>query len=356
MIIKVRSPYFIEVNETGQVGSKIEIFIWNNGQTEPVLGAVGTYVLAKPIPSISQIKNVYNISPFITEFIDNISPLDSVNNMSVNVKVKRYKETAINVYSLLDTTSYVAVEGYTNYMNGYNQGASDNGYTILSDASIQINYDRSISYPFVNVYALGITPFDTFNATYTDLSGSNATVVNYNSNANVMLKIPYTLSDAAYDNANILTIQYVSGLTSKTSVIRVIPIEECKYEPVVCTFINRFGGWQFLTFFKVQINSIEAKGTGYKMLPSDVNYNPLKGQNKSFNINGGQSVRLNTGFVPENYSDLIQDLLLSETVLLDGKPVEVKTQSNTLKTGLQDRNINYEIEFTYSFDLINNVC
>ena len=101
MIIKVRSPYFIEVNETGQVGSKIELFIWNNGQTEPVLGAVGTYVLAKPIPSISQIKNVYNISPFITEFIDNISPLDSVNNMSVNVKVKRYKETAINVYSLL---------------------------------------------------------------------------------------------------------------------------------------------------------------------------------------------------------------------------------------------------------------
>ena len=87
-----------------------------------------------------------------------------------------------------------------------------------------------------------------------------------------------------------------------------------------------------------------------------VDYNPLKGQNKSFNINGGQSVKLNTGFVPENYSDLIQDLLLSETVLLDGKPVEVKTQANTLKTGLQDRNINYEIEFTYSFDLINNVC
>jgi hypothetical protein len=74
-----------------------------------------------------------------------------------------------------------------------------------------------------------------------------------------------------------------------------------------------------------------------------------------FNVNGNQSIKLSSGFVPENYSDLIQDLLLSETVLLDGLPVKVKTQSTTLKTSLIDRNINYEIEFDYSFNLINNV-
>jgi hypothetical protein len=299
---------------------------------------------------------VYNISPFITEFIDNIAPTDSVNNLSVNVKVKRYKETAIGVYSLLDTTTYVATAGYTNYMNGYNQGVSDIGFTVLADPLINVNYDRSVSYPYVNVYALGITFFDTFNATYTDLNGSNATVVNYNSNANKIIKVPYTLADSDYNNGNILTINYVAGIFSKTVSITVLPISECKYTPVVCSFINRFGGWQFLTFFKVQINSIETNGTSYRMLPNDVNYNPLRGENKSFNINGGQSVRLNTGFVNENYSDLIQDLLLSETILLDGKPVEVKTKANTVKTSLQDRNINYEIEFSYSFELINNVC
>jgi hypothetical protein len=74
-----------------------------------------------------------------------------------------------------------------------------------------------------------------------------------------------------------------------------------------------------------------------------------------FNVNGSQSIKLSSGFVPENYSDLIQDLLLSETVLLDGLPVKVKTQSTTLKTSLIDRNINYEIEFDYAFNLINNV-
>lgn len=354
MIIKTRSPYFIEVNETGQVGSKIELFIWNEIQTEPT---TATYVLAKPIPSISQIKNVYNISPFISEFIDNVTPLFAPYKSFVKVKVKRYKETAIGVYSLLDTTEYIAVEGYTNYMNGYNQSNNDAGFSLLVDQNIQLNYDRSISYPFANVFISNNNIANAILAFYTDLNGGNSTMVDYSTNYNTMVQIPYTLANPSYDNGNILTLTYyVSGVPNRSVSVRAIPVQECKYDPVVCSFINRFGGWQFLTFFKVQINSIEAKGTGYKMLPDDVDYNPLRGQNKSFNINGSQSVRLNTGFVPENYSDLIQDLLLSETVLLDGKPAEVKTQSNTVKTSLQDRNINYEIEFTYSFDLINNVC
>ena len=300
---------------------------------------------------------MYNISPFVTEFIDNVTPLFAPYKLYVKVKVKRYKETAIGVYSLLDESEYIAVEGYTNYMNGYNQANNDAGFSLLVDPNIQMNYDRSISYPFANVFISNNNIGNEVLAFYTDLNGANSTMVDYSSNYNRMVAVPYTLANAAYDNGNILTINYyVAGTPNRSVSIRVVPIEECKYDPSVCSFINKFGGWQFLTFFKVQINSIEVKGTSYKMLPDDVNYNSFRGQNKSFNINGGQSVKLNTGFVPENYSDIIQDLLLSETVLLDGKAVEVKTQANTIKTGLQDRNINYEIEFNYSFDLINNVC
>ena len=58
---------------------------------------------------------------------------------------------------------------------------------------------------------------------------------------------------------------------------------------------------------------------------------------------------------PENYSSSIQDLLLSETILLNGLPVELKTQSANLKTSLNDKNINYELDFEYSYNLINNV-
>jgi len=90
-------------------------------------------------------------------------------------------------------------------------------------------------------------------------------------------------------------------------------------------------------------------------LPDYIDYNVNRAQTKSFNINGNQIVKLNTGWIPENYNELIQDLLLAETILLDGVPVEVKTSDTDLKTSLKDRNINYEITFTYAFNLINNV-
>jgi hypothetical protein len=48
-------------------------------------------------------------------------------------------------------------------------------------------------------------------------------------------------------------------------------------------------------------------------------------------------------------------LLLSEKVLLDDKPVQLKTQGSDLKTVLKDRMINYEIDFEYAYNLINDV-
>jgi len=129
---------------------------------------------------------------------------------------------------------------------------------------------------------------------------------------------------------------------------------EPKYTPVVCSFINRVGGWSFINFFKAQTNSIEVKGSEYNHFSESINYNIYEGQIKTFNLNGTQKVKLNTGWVAENYSELIQDLLLSEIVLLDNKPTTLITKSTNLKTSLQDKNINYEMEFKYSYNLINN--
>ena len=91
------------------------------------------------------------------------------------------------------------------------------------------------------------------------------------------------------------------------------------------------------------------------MLPSNIDYNVLQGQRRRFNHQGKQSIKCNTGWVPENYFELIQDLLLSEVVLLNGKPAVVKSKSSEKKTSLNNKVINYEIEFEYNYGLINDV-
>ena len=351
MIIYTRSPYFITVNESGQIGSKIELRIWNGTGSAPT---DATYTFSKPIASTTQIENIYNISPFVKEYIDNVAPIYAAGEtdstlMWANVQVKRYKEASLGSFTLLDTTTYLGTNGYTAFSDGYNYTNSSDTFMLLSDNTKEIKYDITKDIPYVNVL---INPEvdDVITATYKDLRGRNEVVVGYTETKG-MLKIPLSTTNVKYNKGNTLTITY----NSTTFQYRVIPICEPKYAPVICSYINRFGGWQFLTFFKTRIDNINVKGSNYNLLQNSIDYNTSKGQSKSFNINGKQSVKLSSGFVPENYSDLIQDLLLSETVLLDGLPVEVKTQGTTLKTSLIDKNINYEIEFDYAFNLINNV-
>lgn len=331
-IINVRSPYFITVNESGQVGSKVELFIWNNGTTEP---STPTYTFAK---TISQ-RTDYNISNFVKEFIENSIGYVSVPTANDNknwckVKVKRYKETSIGVYTLLDTLGFLAV-------NGYNFTADDN---VLQDPNIVIYYDRSnTNVPYIEAIR-STTLGDSIVARYRQgLTTTDVTVLATTApDGQYNFKIPITTNEANFDSGNELFVRF-DGSTFAT--FKCETISETKYSPVVCQFINRFGGAQFLTFFKAKTDSIDVKGTTYK----------ASGQTKTFNINGTQKVKLNTGWVDENYSDLITDLFLSESVWLDGKPVIVKTQSSVLKTHLKDKNINYEIDFEYSFNLINDV-
>lgn len=350
-IIKVRSPFIITVAETGQDGSKIELFIWNKGTTEPI---TPTYTLSKSIPSSTQIDNIYNISNYIREYISNIKPvIVNVHGFEDNTnwvycKVKRYKFD-LNVYTLLDTIEYVCIDGFTLYNDGKQSAISTNALA-LSNGNIISTYTST---PYINVLAQQVLTYD-FTANYYTkanvLIEQRMLVTNGAGSESFLFKVPVrsTLSSDDYQN---LILKYNTNVFEKAT----LKTEECKYTPVVCTFINRYGGWEFLTFFKQQSNSISVKSTDYKLMPSSVNYNVSLGQSKTFNINGTQTVKLNTGFVNENCSELIIDLLLSETVLLDNKPVIVKTKGSDLKTHLKDRMINYEMEFEYAYNLINDV-
>jgi hypothetical protein len=68
---------------------------------------------------------------------------------------------------------------------------------------------------------------------------------------------------------------------------------------------------------------------------------------------------MNTGFVSEEYNKVIKELMLSEQVWVrkDNEilPINVKSKSLTYKTSVNDKLINYTIEFDYSFDKINNI-
>jgi len=367
-VVKVRSPFVIEVTEAGQIGSKIELFIWRQGEVPPI---TPTYTLSKPSPDPTNISNFYNVSNFVKEYIDNIAPnypnyvgWDYNENFAL-FRVKRYWNNA-GTYVLIDDTYYVGVNGFTQYMDGL-QTAVNSRIELLFNPDIKNNYQTLSSYPtntiqYVNILVDFKNLLDVLNVTYNRIDGvSYPTPINIDNLLGIYLyRIPISLvkSDSNYVNGSSVTITFTPGddVTPPISFdpFYTYPICEPKYTPVLIDFINREGGWQTLTFYKAQTNNLSVKNDDYKLSPDNVNYTALRGQNKSFNFIGTQTIKVNSGWVDENYKELITDLLLSETVLLDSKPVIVKTQSTELKTKHKNRMINYEIDFEYSYNLIND--
>ena len=90
-MIFVNRPYLFTVDQAGQLGSKIELFIWN-GDTPPTNP---NYTFTKQIASATDTANYYNISPFLAEFIEfGVTDTDSAtlleDNYFVNYRIKNY--------------------------------------------------------------------------------------------------------------------------------------------------------------------------------------------------------------------------------------------------------------------------
>jgi hypothetical protein len=334
--IFIRSPYFIQVNEANQLGSKVELYLYSKSDGVPILP---TYTLSKKIASNTQRENTYNIANYAKEFIKPIKtytttlPAEEDELTWCYCVVKRYTELTLNTYTLLSTETFVCLNGYTDYIGGYNNSNTANILPLFNTGIKKYVKDYTTSY--VNVF---------FEVGSYDID-------------NDITVYPFTVTEASM--YRILLSNNVVKI-SKDGVGQLYSIKaeqlcEPKYTPITCTFINRFGGWEFLTFFKANLQSIETTNKDFNLLPSSINYNVFQGQKRTFNQQGKQKIKCNTGWVDENYFDLIQDLLMSEVVLLDNKPAIVKSTSSDYKTNLKDKNINYELEFEFNYGLINDV-
>lgn len=133
-------------------------------------------------------------------------------------------------------------------------------------------------------------------------------------------------------------------------------------------FINKFGVQQVLWFFLKKDKSMARKNEGYKAntitYPTTNNpatYSIQDAPNKVFNTQAKQSHKLSSGYYPEDQNQFFEQLLLSEYVWMEIEgateiiPVKVKTSSMKFKTSVNDRLIEYTIDFEEAFDYINNI-
>ena len=371
-VIFARSPYTISIDEATQLGTKLELRVWHKGETKPT---DPTYLFSLKNPSVTQTENIYNIAPFIKEFIGHVNPdltnvvagfeEENAGNWCL-IEVKTYYDsigTGIT-YTLIDTLDFVGVNGFTTYTGGANQIEDDSLVYLCNDEINrttnlgQPDFSTEDNIPYFNVICeWEANTGEELKILYKDLALANLTSVVVLTDADPAeiynFKIPYRWDDVNYALGNNVEVQDTNRV-NRYNAFLYTTVEECKYTPVRCDYVNRFGGWETITFFKARTDAYQFESKDFSLLPDNWDYNPLRGEGKSFNHIAKQSVKLNTGWVEENFMVLLFDLMASETILLDNISSKIITKSTPVKTAIKDKMINYEIDFEYNFNLINN--
>ena len=385
--INVRSPYYVKASNASLASATLSLYIYTGTFTTDK-GTAKYTITKNEISSNNYV--VFEIAELVRDYLD-IEFDGEYDSQTVWVEADIQMFDAINGGgSSLGTTStdYIAFDGYGYFEDGIN--------TELSRTYLQSNY--KIFRPDDQNVRVPVFTEDTDSVSFL-YKGEVKRVQSVSSSTNTNAQIDYitvsgsdntdtykervladggtlednSLLDAFLESVDIgLVDELYINSASGTQVVK-ISTEPCsKYEPYKVTFINKFGALQDMYFSLKSIESLNTTGETYKANVVDfgtLTYDTYKPQVAQYNKLGKESITLNTNYLSEDYNEVIKQLMMSEQVWLtrldnpapdSNNPETVlavipKTQSVTYKTSLNDRLVQYTVDFDYAFDKINTV-
>ena len=357
--INARSPYFITApiydDPSLVVPEKadFDIFIWE-----------GDFVTDKP----STPQYTYQKKPrFLNDNVLYINVSDQINDFINNSFNGTYGGKSVFVQTEITTThsggtldsieTNIAFSGYGNHSEGVNPSPDDD--LMINNEFISINRGEDLRLPF---YKAGDDYTIEFRQGLSVIDTQNIVSQSVDDTADFIEVISYS----NIDNINNIRVQNTTQATEVILDLEVV--DECIYDPIKVTFINKNGVLQDLWCYKVNKESLKVKDNTYKsnkLTESIVNnaallsYNTNDHQKKRFNVTGDKSITLNTGYLNEDNNDLVEEMMLSENIWITKDsvilPVNITSKSLSYMTKRNDQLIKYDFKFDYSFDEIQNM-
>jgi hypothetical protein len=379
--INTRSPFYVKVSNASLASATLELYIYTGILTTNKPASAQYTITKNEISGNNYV--VFEISELVRDYLD-IEFNGEYDSQTVWVEADIELFNAINGGGTslgTSNTDYIAFDGYGYFEDGINPE--------LSRTYLQSN--NKISRPSDTNLRVPVFTEDTDSVSFL-YKGEVKRVQTVSSSTNTNAQIEYitvsgsdntdtykervladggtfednTLLDAFLDAIDIgLVDELYINSDSGTEVVK-ISAEPCtKYEPYKVTFVNKFGALQDMWFSLKSTESLNTTGETYKANVVDfstLTYATYKPQVAQYNKLGKESITLNTNYISEDYNEVIKQLMMSEQVwitkLTDTEEVLAvipKTQNVTYKTSLNDRLVQYTVEFDYAFDKINTV-
>ena len=350
-----RSPRYIRSTTfASAISVELKLYIFTG-----LIGAkpaTATYTIEKDTIN-SEEEATFEINQLVRDYYDiNFSGAYSLSTGQVLWVIADLTPFSSSVVGSTSSTTFLAFDGYNYFQEPTAAGGSINAtftYPVLLSADkVQVLNTDFAQIP-VNAEIAERVDFK--------LNGVIVSTHTITDNGNTNQKIQYVVTSAS--NVDEVVVVYNSGASTQTKTIELI--DECKFPVSKIVLVNKLGALQNLYFFKKSVETLDVKKDNFERnildatLPYFFGTKFTEHQIKDYNIIGNESLVLNSGFVSESMNDSFKELLLSQYVWVVRSgvnyPVNVVDSSLTYKTALNDRLINYTINFKYAFDTINNI-
>jgi hypothetical protein len=381
--INVRSPFHIKVSQTNIATATLDLFVYTGTFVANASVANPKFSITKSVVTAGYI--TFEIAELVRDYLD-ITFDGTYTSQSVWVNAVIGTTVSSGGASATvtpdNTNGFIAFDGYGYFEDGINPSLST---TLLqsnkvihrlndNNTRIPIYTNGTSSVSYLNKGVVKRTVAITGGQTNTNAQVSYIDVfasANTDSYKERVLADGGTfednsLLDSFLDLSDIGVVDeiYINS-ASGTDVVEIKTEEECQYEVFKVTFVNKFGVLQDMLFRKKSVKTMATQNETFKANVVDfssLTYSTSAHQTTQYNKSATQSLSLNTGFISEDNNDVIKELLLSEQLWLTSLDttervlgVIPKTSSVQYKTTLNDKLINYTIDFDFAFDTINTI-
>ena len=379
-----RSPSFESISHSNASYGILKLYVWTGDKNTVPTNPTYTIRKSATTPTTGNPRVSFEVSELIRDYLDiEFDGNYSGQGVWVKVDLDVYNSSNISVIDYEYTT--IAFDGYDYFEDplpiSSNLMITNRKLFVLEDNAFRVPIDTSLNDPTVTFLKdneiVGTTSFQSSNESseqirYVSIYGDTTNWDTFKERVLQDGGKDYESNkclEAYFNDYSIGAVDKIiisnTNANVKNITVDVEILEECKYEPKKVTFVNKFGALQDMYFFKKSVQSMNVEKESYKsnILNSSNGYSTSNHVYRDFNVVGRESITLSSGFLGEEYNEVFKQMMLSEKVWVtniteDGEqvlPINVKTDFITYKTSLNDKLVQYTIEFDKSFDTINNI-
>lgn len=377
---QARSPLYIQcAPETGGAtitSGLFDLYIYSGDKTTD-LPVSATISLSKQgidgrlLLDVAQLVRAYFVQNFTSHNAPGASTyyINQASGAALWVKVSSNMTESGGGY--LENATFMAMDGYTKFADGINKVHSE---TILTTPrTIRLLPGQYFNLPVKNdpriKWAIGeggdVTTYQNAPA-HSDETDKKVVYLPVG-RPNINSIVDLSMGLVAAEDTFVVFVQD-QATSAALANIRIEYVCEPKFTGHYIAFINKWGVWDTMLFEKKSTEQMNVQADPHRRMIGDwgsrsgedgtqpYEYNTRESMIGRINAMGQEKITLNTGWLEEDYNEVMRQLLQSEVFLMDNSiPVMIDTTDIEYKTGVNDRLIQYTITFKYGYEAINRV-